>query len=548
MPTDQIDSFRVICEGGLNTNESTLILSQDRPGSATTLVNYESAISGGYRRINGFVEFDPDFAEVGVGFAEGKILWVAYFVNTVTENNELFAARADIGGVEYQIYLYDPALGWQPVAMATRLMSGTYSEVIKLRSVDFNFGSDNNLIVVDGVNPAIWYDGTTWTTLLSTAAGGPADPGGDQITDAPSLVTVFKGHIFLSGDMTPDGRARVVHSAPLLPDTWTAAAGGGQLFPGFDVVQIRPFRDELYVFGKRQIKKAIADLASGFVLQDVTDDLGCLAADSVLEVGGNLIFLSQDGIRPIAGTDKINDIELGLLSQDIQPIMDNMLNTTEFPLLDGVVVRKKTQFRYFWGGSTSETIDSKGLIGCVRTNRRTGKTWEFGELLGIRTSAVWSGLIDDREIVLHGDWNGIVYRQEQGSSFAGANILSVYSTPFLDVGATDVRKLWREINTFINAEGTANIFLGLTFDWDLGNTLTPANYIGLVSSGNTFYDDLESIYDDSETLYGSDLRTILQTKLQGSSFSVKFSFVNQGTDQSYTIQGFIPEYSIKGRN
>lgn len=547
MPTDQIDSFRVICEGGLNTNESTLILSQESPGAATALVNYESAISGGYRRINGFKPWDDEFPEVGVGLAEGKVLWCSIFKNTVTGNNEVIAARADIGGVEYHFYMLNPITGWEQITTATRDMNGTYSQVNKIRAVEFNFGSDNQMIFVDGVNPAIWYDGTTWTTITSTGAGTPLDPGGDQVVDAPSLICTFKGHIFLGGDMTPDGRARIAHSAPLQPATWTAAAGAGQLFPSYDVVQIRPFRDELFVFGKTAIKKALADLSAGFVLQDVTDDLGCLASDSVLEVGGNLIFFSQDGVRPVAGTDKLNDVELGLLSQNIQPIIDEMLGSTQFESLNGVVIRAKTQFRYTWGSDAIAVENAPGIIGCVRTNKRTGKSWEWGELTGIRASTMWSGLVDDREIVLHGDYDGCVYRQEQGSSFNGAYIVSVYSTPFLDVGATDIRKMMRELNTFMNAEGSATMYIGLKFDWDLGSVLTPDNYIGLVTSGSSYYDSLDSVYDSPTTVYGADNRTIMTTKLEGTCFSVKFNFINASTDQPYTIQGFIPEYSIKGR-
>lgn len=547
-PTDEIQSVRVICEGGLNTNESTLILSNDQPGAATALVNYESAISGGYRRINGFQPLDVGFAEVGVGICEGKILWTGVFRNTTTDENETFAARALIGGATYEFFKLDPGVGWNVVTTPVRDMTGSYSTVNKIRYVDFNFGSGNHAIFVDGVNPALWYDGTNWLELESTNVGGPADPGGNQILDAPSLITTFKGHIFLGGDATPAGSGRFVHSAPLDPTTWTAAAGSGQLFPGFDVVQLKSFRDELYVFGQRQIKKAVADLSAGFVLQDVTDDLGCLAPDSVLEVGGNLIFFSQDGIRPVAGTDKLNDVELGLLSQNIQPLIDSMLNSTNFELLNGVVIRSKTQFRYTWGSESVIPSEAAGLIGCVRTNKRTGKTWEFGQLTGIRTSCMWSGLVDNRELILHGDYDGCVYRQEVGSTFNGETIFSMYSTPYLDLGATDVRKLLRELNTFINAEGTATIFIGLQFDWGLGNILTPANYQGLVSSGASYYDDLATVYDASTTLYGSDLRTLMQTKLQGSCFSVKFSFVNQSDDQSFTIQGFIPEFSGKGRN
>lgn len=634
MPTDEISSYRVVCEGGLNTNESALVLSVDRPGSATTLVNFESAMSGGYRRINGYEIFDYDAPEVGVAYqkitgtwtafgtgryqvtstvdpgttlqrngqtltrvatlpesvvvntywvsaisggvytilintfnagdpnlddirfeltrgSEGRVLWAGYFYNTTTNTNELFAARPDVGGDTYSFWKYDPSLGWEIVPDASnREMDYTYGEVVKIRHAEFNFGSGNNIMFVDGVNFLLWYDGTAWVEVKSTNAGGPAAPGGDQLIDHPSLITVFKSHIFVAGDRSPDGVARYVHSAPIQPDTWTSAGGGGQLFPGFEVVQIKPFRDELYVFGQSSISKAVVgNETSPFAQKDVTTDLGCIAPDSVLEIGGNLIFLSQDGIRPVAGTARLNDVELGLLSQDIQPTIDQLLNYGGFANLNSVAIRKKTQFRYTWGDETTVPTDARGLIGCLRTNSRVGRAWEFGELIGIRTSTMWSGLVNGLEVVLHGDFNGKVYRQETGSTFDEENILSIYSTPFLDLGAPDIRKLARELLTFVNAESTTSIFIGLNFDWDMDDKiLTPDDYQGLVSAGESYYDSLTSIYDDASTLYGGQVRAVIKTRMQGSYFSVKFTFINSSTDLPFTIQGMVPSYSTKGRN
>ena len=38
---DEIKSFKAICEGGLNSNENHLLLSEDAAGAATHLVNYQ---------------------------------------------------------------------------------------------------------------------------------------------------------------------------------------------------------------------------------------------------------------------------------------------------------------------------------------------------------------------------------------------------------------------------------------------------------------------------------------------------------------------------
>ena len=44
---DKVESFKVVCSGGLNSNENHLQLSQDLPGSATRLVNFEVSLYGG---------------------------------------------------------------------------------------------------------------------------------------------------------------------------------------------------------------------------------------------------------------------------------------------------------------------------------------------------------------------------------------------------------------------------------------------------------------------------------------------------------------------
>ena len=64
---------------------------------------------------------------------------------------------------------------------------------------------------------------------------------------------------------------------------------------------------------------------ANFVLQTVTDDLGCLATDSVIEMGGDLLFLSQDGLRPVSGTDKIGDVNLETVSKNIQSIFTDIV-------------------------------------------------------------------------------------------------------------------------------------------------------------------------------------------------------------------------------
>ncbi len=542
---DQIVSQRVIAQGGLNTLNNYLTLAMENPGAAVRLQNFESSLSGGYRRVNGFRPYDADFPEVGAGVAEGRILGVWFFYNTATKEDVLIAARKDIGATTYKLYYYTLGVGWTAFApgftLNTQNMTATRT-VHKVRAEIFNFGDKNQIIFVDNVNNAYVYDGTTWTQI------DPTNPIYVMAVPAPSIVTSFKNHIFISGD--EDYPAIIAHSAPSDIADWSAASGGGQIVYGFDVVQIKPFRDELFAFGKTNIKRIIVS-GTDFVLQDVTNNLGCVARDSVLEVGGSLIFLSHDGVRPIAGSDRINDVELGLLSQDIQDILDDAANVYDFDFLNGVVIRNKSQFRYFLSNDAYVQEEGYGIIGCIRMNPQVGSSstnrWEYSTLYGIRASCCWSGIVGTSEVVLHGDYDGIVYQQERGNNFNGRNITAIYTTPYLDiVDDTEIRKTIRELNVFLKTEGSFNINIAVRFDWGRTDAHNPSNYSGQIN-GAANYDDPGLIYDDPSAVYGGRVTSVFETPIQGSGRSVQYRFSSNDTNAPYTIHGFVHEFSPYGR-
>jgi hypothetical protein len=562
---DRIDSYKVICSGGLNSNENHLDLSDNRPGAATRLVNYEPSLFGGYRRIEGFELYDSDYGEVddvnNIGSAEGKVLGLAIFKDDVSNLTKIIAARKDVGTDTYSFYYHTPLVGWRPFTLDHSIVRSTTDgtrTVEKLRHVTFNFGTGNRICFVDGVNPAIVYDGQHWEELRSTGTGGnPADAGhttntggGDQCLDAPALVDVFANHLFLSGDET--NRATIAHSAPTNTASpygyydFTVASGAGQIAAGFDVVQIKPFRDNLFVFGSNGIKKIATDVTSGFVTDQVTANVGCIARDSVLEIGGDLMFLAPDGFRPVAGTARIGDVELETVSKSIQGLLVNTIQNFNMDTINGVVIRSKSQIRYFVGDNGIDTPDSLGIIGGLSDS--TGSiAWEFGEVLGIRASCATSDYIGTEEFVLHGDYDGKIYRQERGTDFNGSDIVAIYATPYLDFGETEERKVLRKINTFIRAEGPLEMNLSVAFDWGDYNTARPSTYSQSSEGGPTVFGGRNITYDGANVVYGGSSKPIMTSDIQGSGFSIKATYVTVGNFEPYSIQGIVFEYSTAGR-
>ena len=113
---DQIQSFKLVCAGGLNSNENHLDLSDNSPGAATRMLNFEPSLFGGYRRVEGYDEYDPDYGEVtvaGQSTGQGKVLGIAIFKNDVTNSTTIIAARQDAGASTYSFYYYTAFIGWR---------------------------------------------------------------------------------------------------------------------------------------------------------------------------------------------------------------------------------------------------------------------------------------------------------------------------------------------------------------------------------------------------------------------------------------------------
>jgi|TARA_R110002124_G_scaffold217995_2_gene383820 hypothetical protein len=615
---DRVQSYKVICGGGLNSNENHLDLSENSPGVATRLVNYEVSLFGGYRRIEGFAPYNPNanHQEIDPANSEGKVLSVAIFKDDNLDSTIVIASRkvkkftytatasqtaftgadtnsrtlavnnsantivkqttgtttttlvsgthyslngttvtlatgATVGDTieidtnEYKFYRYVAYAAWAPytTGVVHKFKDGV-REVKKLRHVSFNFGGGNKICFVDGVNNAILYDGSNWKSISPDNSGGNSSPGGPSALARPELVDAFENHLFLAGDRV--AQATIAYSAPLDPLTFTSAAGAGQLAIGFDVVQFKPFRDDLFVFGTNGIKKVSPDVTAGFVLDQITTNVGCIARDSVLEIGGDLVFLAPDGLRPVAGTSRIGDVELETISKSIQQLLTALPSDYDLETLNGVVIRSKSQLRYFIGDDSVFPQDSFGIVGGLRSaDQRLG--WEFGELVGIRASCCDSAYVNSSELVLHGDYNGKVYQQEKTNQFDGADILAVYATPFFDYGDTEVKKTMRKANTFIRAEGPLTMNMAVTYDWEDPNTAKPSSYSQESAGAPVRYKGKNINYVGTNINYGGSAKPIVTTSLQGSGYSCQLTFVTLGNFNPYSIQGIVFEFSIAGR-
>jgi len=430
----------------------------------------------------------------------------------------------------YSVWKYT-STGW------TTVVSNISSvDVDKLRHNTNSFTGTEAVIICDGANSPSKLSGSTFTVHPT---------GGDYNPTGASFTTDFKNHQFYAGFPTTGlGPNILLFSEPNDDDAFTNSGGSGNINVGFNITGLAKFRDALYIFGKTKIKKLTGSVKADYILSEVTDNIGCIATDSIIELGGDVLFLASDGIRPIQGTARIGDVELETISKPVQQLLQALPSTHDLNNMSSVVIRNKSQFRYFFPKTTTAASDTAGIIGGLRfADRRVG--WEFGELLGIRAFVATSGLINDVEVVLHGDLNGEIYQQESGSTFDTSDITAVYATPFLYFDSTEKRKVFQHITLFTRPEGESTINLGIAYDWDDPNVPDPTTYSLTTAGSLARYTTTGSTFDATFRYDGS-TSPVLESNIQGSGRAISLVITSTGTQSPYSIAGFSITYQDAG--
>mgnify|MGYP003627403287 FL=1 len=510
---DNLKTHLTVCAGGLVTNTDPITQASAMAGSAIRMINYEPSLSGGYRRISGY---QNDYGTVA---GSGPVLGVNVNGNI---NDGIFACRKPFSGYNYLHKWNNTSSSWDAVTS-----SGTpdMTNVSRVRFINYNWSSEA-MLLTDGVNPAAVYDGTTYTAI--THANAPANP---------LYSEEFASHAFLAG---ATASPQSLHfSAPLNATDFSPANGAGVINVGYKVTAIKKFRNELFIFGANTIKKLVGNSIADFVLQSVTSNLGCVAPDSVVEFGGDLLFLGPDGIRPISGTDRIGDVELAPVSKEIQDIFDNYYLSEQITDVSIVVIRRKSQFRFFFKNDASLS-----LIGAIRKSQNKQSIFEYSQLTGITANCVSSGFIGQYEHVIHGDAVGKVHRQERGISFDGEDIFSLYQTPYYYMEDPEVRKNIYDIHTYLKSEGNTEVFVGVYYDYDDVNTNNPTTYDFSTEGAAAVYGT--AIYGAGD-IYDGNPSPKTQTNVSGSGKSVSVSYVTNNQNASHTIQAITLTYGIADR-
>jgi hypothetical protein len=400
-----------------------------------------------------------------------------------------------------------PSLASSPADEAGITFLGSkMTQATKVRFDQFNYGSTEKVVLVDGFNAPRTYDNTNGMVVID---------GSTDVVGANHAVS-FRNHMFYAKDNT------LTFSAPLNENDFTPGNGGGAFVLPSSATGLIVFREQLIIFTGRSIHKLVGNSAADFVLSDISTDMGCVREDTIQEVGGDVVFMGPDGVRLLGATARIGDFSLALMSR---PIQNDMITFSDaYTSYCSLKVREKSQYRVFGYSAAITRVSTSSYI-AKQVSDQGEQGFHWGEVQGFKAYAATSAYTDDEELVLFSNTDGYVYQAESGNSFDGEPISAYFYTPFIPIGDPRVRKTLYKATTYYDPEGSVEGSVSFKYDFIDPSKIQPGS-ADIGGGGGTVYFGT-AVYNTD--VYTPTVQTTIESHATGSFFTVslQYAFTNQ---------------------
>ena len=479
--------------GGLDLISPAL---QMPPGKAILAQNYECAMTGGYRRIDGYTIYDgrsngTHLAVTGSGPIRG--VW--------EYNNVVYAFRNNAGGSACVMHK-STSSGWAVVSTPTLSPNGNFE------FINHNFTGHSGSLKMfgcDGINKAFQFNGTTLSFLTT-----------GMTTDTPSHIGVHKNHLFLSFT-----GGSVQHSGVGNPASWSLVTGAGEIGIGTEVTGFSSMKgDSLAITGINQISILYGASASDWNLKLFSPAIGAVARTNG-QMDSDLYFFNGDDLSSLTATQAFGDFESASVSAVVKPFIDARKSNT----VGATVNRDKNQYRLFFD-------DKSVLVGTIINRQVVGfTTWRLEHTPSFITEK-YMGCTD-----------GSVMYMDNGVSFNGTAIQSYLRLPFTSFNTPHRKKRFRKATLELEAGSQAT--LDYLADYDYGSGGSSSGAQATVYGGGGFWD----VANWNNFVWSSAVVASAEAYLNGSGMNISLLIVHSSaTDPAFTLQGVQLNYSLRGLN
>ncbi len=481
--------------GGLDLVSPAMSISA---GRAIVAQNYSPALSGGYRRMDGYTLYDgkqtsPTVLAVKVS-GSGDILGVWEYKDV------LYAFRNNTAGTACIMHKATTT-GWVVVTTPTLAPDGQY----EFATHNFTGSSaTEKMYGADGKNKAFQFDGTTFTQLTTGMSN-----------DKPTQVEVHKNHLFLSF-----AGGSLQHSGIGDPTSWTLNTGAGELGIGTEITNIDSMRgDTLVVTGEDTVSILYGSSSADWNLKSFSTELGVVQGTAEL-IDSQLVWFNGSGITSLQATQTYGDFSTASLSTAIEPFLDS---SRAAQVVGSSVNYSKSQYRLFFSDSTV-------LVGTIINNRVIGWTTWLLEHTPSCLSEKYMGCAD-----------GSVMKLDDGDSFAGLPIRSYLRLPFNTMSSPQRKKRFRKLFLELEAGSTATLKMIADYDYGVGSSPI-AKEVVITGSGG-----LWDVNSWGQFSWSSTVVSQAQSSLSGSGRTIGvLIFHESATDPAFTLQGVRVNYSTRG--
>jgi len=300
---------------------------------------------------------------------------------------------------------------------------------------------------------------------------------------------------------------------------------------GDSIVGIITYDSNVYIFKRRSIHQLIvtgSDGANAFVIRPVIRGLGAFAKGSIKAVPGQgIMFLGQNAVYSFNGETLTN------VSDPIQRTIDG-IGRSQYPNAVGGVYTKRNQ--YWLAVSTTSTTNAQVLV-----YDYLQQAWSIYS--GMSPASLISGDDSTNNIVLlHGDYSGNVYRQDDASLTGDkpsnvATPLNVsYVTSELTLGAPEMTKEYKYLYVFLSVQAsTTTVLVERSYDYSSAYESSATLDLGQIGA----------VY--GAAIYGLDAYPSLQYKtirieLNRSARSLRLRFSNSSSTTNLGVLGWVVIY------
>lgn len=452
-----------------------------------------------------------------------------FYINNVSSIYSVISANPIVNGATS--IAITPSLASSPNdnAPITWLHSGSVSNTTATAQrglfCRFYVGTAENIIFVRGLYPVHIKPNVGYRIINST----------NEVFGATS-VAYYKDQAFYGVEN------RVVFSAKYDIESFEAADGAGVLTFDGTVTGLRAFRDQLIIFTTSKIYRLIGSSVDDFRREPITERIGCTNPFSIQEVGGDLAFQTNDGIRLLGATEKFGDFNIGAITNNVQDKIEAIIapadNTSDSIYQTSLVINAKSQyriFRYDTGGTEAEAI---GLIGTLKGQGQ----FEWSETIGL---SVWSadynygflglqftddGKVEELTVFCNG-YDPYLYQMEYGNTFDGTDITATYTTPFFYFNDPKTRKTLHSLSISTERDVDIAFTASVLLDFNESDVIQPAS----ISMGNT------------AGIFGDNIGSNFETLLIGNGKNASIQFVSSAANTDFSFKDMTIEYSTNDR-